>query len=55
MRKDQGLYTRIIFNREHLFTVCRVGFMAQQIGSLWCEGWVLTERLQQMPVPYRVA
>lgn len=52
MDKDTE-YTRIVFNRSDLFEVCRLGFMAQRIGSLWCEGWLPTERLVQLDVPYR--
>jgi len=48
------MYTGIIFNRTNLFEVCRVGFMASTIGDLWCEGWVLTERLPSLSVPYRI-
>ena len=46
-------YTRIVFNRTDLFEVCKSGFIAQRIGSLWCEGYVLTDRLSQIEVSYR--
>lgn len=52
MNKDT-LYTWITFNRTDLFEVCRVGFIAQRIGDLTCDGFVLTERLHQLDVPYR--
>lgn len=52
MNKDND-YTRILFNRSDLFEVCKVGFIAQRIGSLWCEGYVLTDRLSQLEVSYR--
>jgi hypothetical protein len=47
-------YTRIVFNRTDLFEVCKVGFVAQRIGTLWCEGYVLSDRLSQLDVAYRV-
>lgn len=46
-------YTRIVFNRTDLFEVCKTGFVAQRIGDLWCEGYVLTDRLNQLKVSYR--
>lgn len=49
-------YTRIIFNRTHLFEVCRYGFMAQSIGDLWCDGWIKSEELHnlsQKKIDYR--
>lgn len=52
MNKDSN-YTRIVFNRTNLFEVCKSGFIAQRIGSLWCEGYVLTDRLSQIEVSYR--
>lgn len=48
-------YTRIICNRSDLFEVCRQGFVAQRIGDLWCEGWMLTNRLAQLKAPFRFA
>ena len=48
-------YTRISFNRTDLFTVCKVGFIAQKIGDLWCDGWVQTDRLSMIEVPYITA
>jgi len=36
---------KILFYRQDLFEVCRAGFMASRIGPLWCEGWVLKDRL----------
>ena len=53
MTKD-NLYSRIVFNRKDLFEVCKVGFVAQRIGTLYCEGYVLTERLSQLDVAYRI-
>ena len=53
MSKDTG-YTWIVFNRTDLFEVCKLGLVAQQIGSLWCTGWIPTDRLDQMQVAYRV-
>ena len=53
MNKD-NLYTQITFNRTYLFEVCRVGFIAKRIGDLTCDGFVLTERLHQLDVPYQV-
>ena len=53
MNKD-NLYSRIVFNRTDLFEVCKVGFVAQRIGTLYCEGYVLTERLSQLDVAYRI-
>jgi hypothetical protein len=41
-------YTRISFYRKDLFSVVPAGFIAQSIGSLWCKGWVMTERLDQL-------
>ena len=41
-------HTLIVFSRTDLFEVCKVGFMASHIGDLWCEGWVLSERLDQL-------
>lgn len=52
MNKDSN-YTRIVFNRTNLFEVCKGGFIAQRIGALWCEGYVLTDRLSQIKVSYR--
>ncbi len=54
MFKEEN-YTRIIFNRSDLFEICRWGFVAQKIGDLWCEGWMLTNRLPQVTVPWRAA
>jgi hypothetical protein len=48
-------YTRIICNRSDLFEICKWGFVAQRIGDLWCQGWVLTDRLPQLTVPWRTA
>lgn len=48
-------YTRISFNRTDLFEVCKVGFIAQKIGDLWCDGWVQTDRLSMLEVPYTTA
>ena len=47
-------YTRILINRTDLFATTKVGFIARRIGDLWCEGWVLTERLPMMTTSYRV-
>ena len=41
-------WARVLFYRRDLFTVCRVGFMANRIGPLWCEGWILEDRLAQL-------
>jgi hypothetical protein len=41
-------WARVLFYRRDLFTVCRVGFMANRIGPLWCEGWILEDRLDQL-------
>jgi len=41
-------WARVRFYRRDLFTVCRVGFMANRIGTLWCEGWILEDRLDQL-------
>ena len=46
--------TLIYFDRRHLFDACRVGFMAQSIDVLWCQGWVYTDRLGSLPFPYTV-
>lgn len=53
MNKDSQ-YTRISVNRSDLFEVCKLGFIAQRIGTLWCEGWMLTERLTKLAAPYQV-
>ncbi len=53
MFKEEN-YTRIICNRSDLFEVCKRGFVAQRIGDLWCEGWMLTTRLSQLSAPYRI-
>ena len=37
--------TRVLFYRKDLFKVTPYGLMADQIGPLWCSGWVPTERL----------
>lgn len=36
---------RILCYRKDLFRVCRLGFMADNIGPLWCQGWVPEQRL----------
>jgi hypothetical protein len=41
-------WARVLFYRRDLFAVCRVGFMANRIGPLWCEGWILEDRLDQL-------
>jgi hypothetical protein len=48
-------YTWITFNRTNLFDACRVGFVAQRIGDLTCDGVVLTSRLGQIKFPFRMA
>jgi len=53
MNKKES-YTRIVINRTDLFSACASGFVAHIIGSLWCEGWVLTKSLDSLPVSYRV-
>lgn len=47
-------YTRIQFARPDLFDVCCVGLVAQRIGTDQCTGWVLTDRLPQLTVPYQI-
>lgn len=54
MNRDTD-YTRIVCNRSDLFDICRHGFVAQRIGDLWCTGWMLTDRLSNLTVPYRIA
>ena len=46
--------THILFWREELFEVCKLGFMAETIGNVWCSGYIPTERLDQLTVPYRI-
>lgn len=41
-------WARVLFYRQDLFAVCKVGFMANKIGPLWCEGWILEDRLDQL-------
>ena len=41
-------YTRISFNRADLFEVCKFGLMAQRIGTLWCEGYIPSDRIQSL-------
>lgn len=41
-------YTMILFYRKDLFGVARIGFIASKIGDLWCEGWVLNDRLSKL-------
>ena len=41
-------WARVLFYRQDLFAVCSVGFMANKIGPLWCEGWILEDRLDQL-------
>lgn len=41
-------YSRILFNREDLFTVCKFGVIAQQIGSLWCVGHIPSDRIDKL-------
>lgn len=36
---------RILCYRKDLFRVCRLGFMADNIGPLWCQGWVPEQRV----------
>jgi hypothetical protein len=51
---NKQAYTRILINRTDLFATIAVGFVAQRIGDLRCEGWVLTERLPMMTTNYRL-
>jgi hypothetical protein len=44
--------TRIGFRRQHLFEVCKLGFMAERVGDDWCTGWLPTDRLGLMQVTY---
>ena len=53
MNKD-NLYTWITFNRTNLFEACGVGFVAQRIGDLTCDGFVLNERLGKIKFPFRM-
>ena len=38
-------HTLIVCNRSDLFSIVRFGFVPQYIGSLWCEGWVQSDRI----------
>lgn len=51
---NTALRVRISFSREYLFEFCRLGFMADRIGSLWCEGWVYADRLALIDRPYEI-
>lgn len=46
-------YTRISFHRKDLFEVCKLGFMAQRVGTLWCEGLIPTDRVKNLQIAYR--
>jgi hypothetical protein len=37
-----------------LYWITKVGFMAERIGTTYCTGWVPTDRLGMITVPYDI-
>lgn len=52
--KKQSLKVHVSFDRRHLFEFVKHGFVASKIGSLWCEGWIMADRLAAIDVAYEI-